>query len=311
MTHLTLLRTALLLFMMAGATPLFAQQVADSAYHPDVAAPAWSAGTGPVVLFDEGHNNGHALEGSYGPFAELVRLDGFRLRVLHDSLSESSLADADLLVVVNALAASNVGHWRLPAPSAFSGAEIDALLAWVRSGGSLLLVVDHMPFPGAAAELASRLGLELMNGFAIDTIAWDPLVFRRSDGSLAPHPITDAGDVEERVDSVVTWWGHAFRARPGAVVAPLLVFESHDVMSLNPDSAWDFTATTPVVPARGWLQGAALEHGAGRVVVLGDAAMITAQRVGASREPVGMNAPGAPQNRRFVRNVLHWLSRRR
>ncbi|HUF13795.1 MAG TPA: DUF4350 domain-containing protein [Longimicrobiales bacterium] len=297
--------------MLTCASPVVAQQVADSAYHPDLAAPAWPAGTGPIVLFDEAHNNGHAIEGSYGPFAELLRLDGYRVRPLRKPFSESVLAGVEVLVVVNALATSNVGHWRLPAPSAFSAAEIDAVLAWVRSGGSLLLVVDHMPFPGAAADLASRLGVELMNGFAIDTIAWDPLVFRRADGSLAPHPITEARGGGERVDSVVTWWGHAFRAHAGVAAAPLLVFQSDDVMSLNPDSAWQFTPTTPAVPVRGWLQAAALKHGAGRVVVLGDAAMITAQRVGPNRQPVGMNAPGAPQNVRFVRNVLRWLCRRR
>ena len=34
--------------------------------------------------------------------------------------------------------------------------EITAVAAWVREGGALLLIADHMPFPGAAGTLASR-----------------------------------------------------------------------------------------------------------------------------------------------------------
>ena len=36
--------------------------------------------------------------------------------------------------------------------------------------------------------------------------------------------------------------------------------------------------------------------------------MFSAQIAGAERRPMGMNAPMAEQNARFVLNVLHWLS---
>jgi hypothetical protein len=61
------------------------------------------------------------------------------------------------------------------------------------------------------------------------------------------------------------------------------------------------------VPARGRAQGVALEWGRGRVVVPGEAGMLSAQR-GRDGAPVGMNFPGY-DNRQLVLNLMHWLSR--
>jgi hypothetical protein len=36
--------------------------------------------------------------------------------------------------------------------------------------------------------------------------------------------------------------------------------------------------------------------------------MFSAQVSGPQRNPMGMNNPAAPQNARFLLNVLHWLS---
>jgi len=48
--------------------------------------------------------------------------------------------------------------------------------------------------------------------------------------------------------------------------------------------------------------------GKGRVVVLGEAAMMSAQVVGPKGEgKMGMNAPGN-DDRQFALNTLHWLS---
>jgi hypothetical protein len=49
----------------------------------------------------------------------------------------------------------------------------------------------------------------------------------------------------------------------------------------------------------------ALGHGAGRVVVMGDAAELTAQLRGL--QPAGMNVPGI-DNRQMALNIMHWLS---
>jgi len=60
-------------------------------------------------------------------------------------------------------------------------------------------------------------------------------------------------------------------------------------------------------PARGRAQGVALQFGSGRVVVLGEAAMLTAQ-IGGDGHPFGMNVPGN-DDRQLALNILHWLSR--
>jgi hypothetical protein len=57
----------------------------------------------------------------------------------------------------------------------------------------------------------------------------------------------------------------------------------------------------------GQAQGLAFEWGRGRVVVLGEAAMLTAQTH--KGIPFGMNTPGN-DNRQFALNTMHWLSRK-
>jgi hypothetical protein len=81
-----------------------------------------------------------------------------------------------------------------------------------------------------------------------------------------------------------------------------------DVQLLEPDTAWVFDSTTKRRTGTGWLQGAALRVGKGRVVVLGEAAMFSAQLAGPQRVPMGMNSPVARQNAQLLLNTIHWLS---
>jgi hypothetical protein len=105
---------------------------------------------------------------------------------------------------------------------------------------------------------------------------------------------------------VTTFTGQAFRLDPNLDAEPvLLVPEGFEV--LLPEVAWQFSERTPRIPAANLLQGALVRHGQGRVAVFGEAAMFTAQVAGPQRMPVGMNAPQAPENARFLLNVLHWL----
>jgi hypothetical protein len=67
---------------------------------------------------------------------------------------------------------------------------------------------------------------------------------------------------------------------------------------------------THSTPATGRAQGIAMTVGNGRVVVLGEAALLSAQvlRYDDGREmKFGMNVP-ATDDRQFALNVLHWLS---
>jgi hypothetical protein len=74
------------------------------------------------------------------------------------------------------------------------------------------------------------------------------------------------------------------------------------------ERAWTWDQSTPRVPVGGWSQGAVMRAGEGRVAVFGEAAMFTAQLRGPDRVPMGMNAPYAAGNHKFLLNVSHWLS---
>ena len=287
------------------------RQKADTSYDPTVDRSTYERGGGPVVLIDEAHHNFHTAGGRYGPFAELLRNDGYVVRPSRAAFGARSLAGARILVISNALNERNVKDWSLPTPSAFTTGEIESVVAWVRGGGSLWLIADHMPFPGAAEELAQAFGLEFNNGFVFDREQENlDIVFRAADDSLGQHPIVAGRDATESVDTVRTFGGQAFRSggEPINGFAPLFVLWDVHV-SLMPRVAWEFDEqTTAEVDVAGWFQGATLRIGEGRVAVFGEAAMFTAQVGGPDAKPMGMNAPGAEQNRRFALNVAHWLS---
>ena len=94
---------------------------------------------------------------------------------------------------------------------AFTRSEIATVRKWVESGGSLFLIVDHMPFPGAAGDLARAFGVEFSNGFAVynDESGTGAITFTPESG-LMPGPWTEGHTPEDKVDSVVTFTGSAF-----------------------------------------------------------------------------------------------------
>jgi hypothetical protein len=291
----------------AVAAPVAAQQVPDSAFAPSIARPAYALGAGPVVAVDTAHHNFHTPDGRYYPFAELLRRDGFLVRANGQPWTRSSLDGIGVLVVANAVHASNATNWVLPTPSAFTAEEIRAVRQWVERGGSLLLIADHMPFAGAATELGAAFGITFTNGFALDTTLPNngtPMIFRR-DANLRPHVIVDGRGADERVDSVASFTGSAFRVGGGA--APIMVL-GPGARSFEPDTAWAIRDSTRRVDVGGWMQGAALRVGRGRVAVFGEAAMFSAQLGGPNRNRMGMNAPVAAQNPQFLLNVVRWLA---
>ena len=84
-----------------------AQQVGDSTFVAHVEHPAFAPGTGPLVLLDEAHYNFHRLDGRYRPFGLVLAADGFVLRPSREPLTLAALEDARLLVIANAIDASN------------------------------------------------------------------------------------------------------------------------------------------------------------------------------------------------------------
>ena len=236
----------------------------------------------------------------------MLRRDGYRVVRSRKKLSPETLEKLDILVIANPLHPSNDRNWVLPTPSAYTEKEISSLHDWVEKGGSLLLIADHMPFPGAAEALAKAFGVEFSNGFAQpkSMIKGQPDIFRLG-SRLNNSVVTEGRNETERVDAVASFTGSAFKPPAGAI--PLIVFEPGSI-SLEPERAWKFYDSTPKRDIGGWSQGALLEVGKGRVALFGEAAMFTAQISGNGRQ-MGMSSPMASQNHQFLLNVMHWLSR--
>jgi hypothetical protein len=289
-----------------------AQQVMDTAFVPRLqGAPAYRPGSGPVVLIDEAHDNFHTAGGRYRPFAKLLEADGFVVRGNAARFDSTTLATGRVLVIANAVSARNRDDWRLPSYSAFDPSEIAAVAAWVKRGGSLLLIADHQPFAGAADSLGSALGVFFANGFAMPAASGarrsGEIVFRRGSG-LVRHSITDGRSAAERVDSVVSFTGSAFRLASFVERPAELMRLPAGTRVRMPVVAWQFSDSTAEFRGDDMLQGAVFRLGNGRVAVFGEAAMFSAQVTGPERVPMGMNAPYAAGNPQFVLNTLHWLA---
>ncbi len=290
-----------------------AGQKADDTYTPQVNHPAYAA-NGPSVCIDEAHNNSHTAAGLYHPFAELLEKDGYKVRRLQSDVRAGIPSSCAAIVVVNAAGGKTYKLFGLNLPtksrehraeSAFTPQEIDTLRGWIERGGSLLLVADHHPFGSAASALAKALGVEMSGGFT-EAANVDPahphdrsrLIYSETNHLLGDHPIIRGRTPDEKITSVVTFTGQSLSSSTGT---PLLILG---------DSAMDFLPAEPIMksqPATGRSQAVALESGRGRVVVMGEAAALTAQ-VDDRGQRFGMQLPGEG-NQQFVLNVMHWLSR--
>jgi hypothetical protein len=207
------------------------------------------------------------------------------------------LGECRIFVISNPLDSSNLAAWQLPNPSAFSQKEITVMNEWVKNGGRLLLIADHMPFAGAAKDLAQSFGFEFFNCFAMDNRSRNLERFYSGNQSLLENEITRG------VDTVVTFTGSAFRIPHDAT--PILALKNYTISS--PRVAWQFEEDTPAVSGDGFYQGAYMKYGNGKIVVMGEAAMFSAQLAGPNRSPVGLNRPEARQNNQLLLNIIHWL----
>jgi len=300
------MKTSLLLTALSFPVCLFAQQVSDTTFRPEIRNPEYRFGKGPIVMIDEAHHNFHNKDGRYGPFAYLLERDGYVVKGFTGEFTPENLSKTKILVISNALNEINEENWYLPTPSAFTPGEIIAVQQWVEQGGRLFLIADHMPLAGAAKELAAAFGFEFSNGFAVDTTRQGTAFFSREENTLADNNITNGRNPAERIDKIATFTGQAFRIPADAT--PILTFGKHYI-NLMPDTAWVFTDKTPTISAEGWSQGAYKKSGKGKVVVFGEAAMFTAQLSGSPARKVGMNDPAAGQNYRLLLNIMHWLDR--
>src|SRR6476620_4461484 len=84
-----------------------AQQLADLSADMSVAHPAYAPDAGPIVAIDSGHHNFHTMDGRYAPLTQVLRNDGFRVINHRTAFSAESLSGINVLVISNALDASN------------------------------------------------------------------------------------------------------------------------------------------------------------------------------------------------------------
>jgi hypothetical protein len=304
MKNLCLFLTLSLLINFLLIQNVNAQQVADTTFNPIIENPAYETNQGPIIFIDEAHRNFHTMSGRYQGFAKLLLKDGYQLKPFKEKFTKAGLEKGKILVISNALHERNIEDWSLPTPSAFSVEEIKAVNDWIKNGGSLFIIADHMPLAGAAADLAASFGFKFYNGFALDTTKRGSIdMFYRSKGTLKENIITDGRSKLERIDSVGTFTGQGFEIPKNAQA--ILIFNSNFKM-LMPQEAWKFTDDTPRFPLEGFSQIACLKYGKGRIVVSGEAAMFTCQQAGGGRS-FGMCSPEVPQNQQLLLNIIHWL----
>ncbi len=339
-------RLVILISFGCLAAVINGQQVADPNFDAKVARPAY-ARTRPKVLFDEAHNNFHTSTGRYKPFADLLTNDGYIVTPNNAKFQKKSLDGYHILVIANALGAERQNMPEASRP-AFTEEECEVIFEWVRAGGSLLLIADHAPFGAAAETLARRFGVDLSKGHTSDPASHDTetgntsfLVYTRVNGLLADHPITRGRDASERVNRVITFTGESLKGPAGSVSLLRLADTAIDVTTRPAEGAPAADAARPAArpldgkplppgasvhastevrastsSAAGRAQALAFDSGKGRVVMLGEAAMLSAQIVrgpaaqamGVEELQMGMNRKGI-DNRQLALNIAHWLSR--
>lgn len=319
----------------------YSQQLADPNFDAKIARPAYTK-THPKILFDEAHNNFHTSTGRYKPFADLITNDGYSVAPNKERFQKKTLAGYDILVIVNALGAERQDMPEASRP-AFTEEECGAVGDWVRAGGSLLLIADHAPFGAAAENLARRFGVDMSKGHTSDPANYDPetgnmsfLVFSWANQLIADHPITRGRDASEKINRVITFTGQSLKGPTGSVALLRLADTAIDLT--RPTEGATDTARpidrlpdgTPLPPgarvrisrgarggtsAAGRAQALAFGFGQGRVVALGEAAMLSAQVVrgpaaqllGREEFQIGINYKGI-DNRQLALNIMHWLS---
>src|SRR6185369_13123478 len=283
------------------ASVAVAQQMPDPEFDSSIENPAYKR-EGPRVMFDEAHHNFHTADGRYKPFFDLVSNDGYRVIRNRQPFSKTTLSSYKILVIANALGAEEDDDEGAD-KSAFADDEIGAVHEWVKGGGALLLIADHAPFGGAASDLAKSFGVEMSKGFTLDpknSVDGNPslLIFSRENKLLANHPITEGRNEKERLNSLRSFTGQSLKGPEGSAGILLL----SDTATDRP--TYDSQTSTS---AAGRAQAVAIKFGKGRVLVQGEAAMMSAQISGVEKHQMGMNVPGS-DDRQYVLNVVHWLS---
>lgn len=297
----------------------------------------------PRVLLDVNYRSG-ASEPMRQSLLSTLNDREFEVEERVAPFDESMLLDTDILIIATAVAPENqiaidpvsatpseqtealLNAWRLPTPSAFSQREIEIIRLWVESGGALLIMIDHMPFPGGVSDLAAAFGMRVSNGYVTDSTQMGAdysgasvaanLLFSRQERTLASHAITDGLSGGQRVNLVASFVGSAVRLPDGAVslltLGPEHVSFLPDVAFLS-DSALP-SDSMPRESVEGWSQFGVMRYGRGRVALMAEFGLASrdedipgfVQMLEA--QGVSFPDPADIQNSQLFNNTLDWLS---
>ena len=182
--------------------------------------------------------------------------------------------------------------------------KFSAIKEWVKSGGSLFLIIDHAPHPKTAESLATSFGIETHNVVTLDSLTKDltvktpTLLFTKQHNLLGTHPILKG------VDSVTTYTGSSLKGPTNS--QPLLILPSTTF-----DQDIDLsTKKQRFCSAAGRVQGLAMEFGKGRIVVIAEAGMFTS-KPGTGLYIIGTEGIARKDrgNRQFALNIVKWLAK--
>jgi hypothetical protein len=267
------------------------------------------------VLLDGGHNE--EPDAGLADWKALLGTRGYQIDVHRSAITDSALRGVNILVIANpfpeprpvlvrkAAQEGRLLRWSTAAnKSAFTDGEVQTVKRWIDAGGSLLLILNHAPHGATVGALAAAIGIPTRSVETTDSTHLDPprtpiplILYTRQAGSFGSHVIT-AG-----VDSVVSYGGGSFAVPEG--VCSLLRVPPNRVDREFIES----TGTFQITPSRGRSQAAALHVGTGRVVLLGQAAMVRSDPAVEQAELSGGIGNPHLGNRQFVMNVIDWLAR--
>ena len=296
-------RALILSLLFTCALPVLAQEGAvgvaslgdDPDFKPKIEKPAYT-GKGPRVLFSHRLTGLHFEEG----FLKVVRADGYRVRETTQPVTHELLSSTDILVIVEP---GEFTHQETP-DSVISEVEATLVHDWVMQGGSLL-IASHGP---GCDALLRRFNTDASHGQVIADKPpledEDPtfLAFKAETKTIANHIIIQ-GAADHPVSKVVAMAPQTFAVPDGAVA--LLSFppgtledrtsneEMINAMKqvlANPSSAQSTEISGvpnraiviplpshPPQPTEGRAAAVVFTAGQGRVLLIGDPGMISAQ----------------------------------
>ncbi len=273
-------------------------------YKPSLAT--YGKNKGPIVYFDEAHLTNMSMNGHYKPLASLLSKDGYQVKPYYQRFSEAGLKTGNILVMANPYGQS-VNGWKVDSAQALITEEVTALKNWVSNGGKLLLIMDHMPYPGRADNIAKAFGFTFWDCHVMprDSSAGEVgQLFNRELKTLSKHAITEGRNSNEEVEQIATFAGSCMEI-PSQAKSIINLNENYEAVFSH--GAFNFEESDYRKSANGLSQGAVMDYGKGKIAIFCDADMFTARKSKSANTNIGMNYKYANENPKFVLNIFHWL----